>query len=99
MEEQMITTTEESTNEVGLTIEDEDSGISTGVAMLIGSGLTLAVIAGGKFLKKKWDEHKAMKEEPEVVVDVDFKEENFCKEEKSDSKNEKKNPEEEKKED
>ncbi|MGN1097962.1 MAG: hypothetical protein ACI4SS_03585 [Clostridia bacterium] len=40
----------------------ENSGISTGLAMLIGSGITLAAVAAGSKLKKAWSIHKAKKE-------------------------------------
>lgn len=43
----------------------ERSGIGTGWAMLIGSGLTLAAIAAGKKAKKVWQNYKAKKEQPE----------------------------------
>ena len=54
-------------------IEDfeEDSKMGTGLAMLIGGGLTLAVIAVGKKLKKIWSEHKAQKES-DGVIDVAY---------------------------
>ncbi len=92
MEEQMITTTEETAIEE-IAENNEGSGLGTGMAMLIGSGLTLATIAGVKFLKKKLAERKAMKEEQEVF-DTDYDEE-FFEEESSDSDGKK--PEEEKK--
>lgn len=41
------------------------SGI--GLGMLIGSGLTLAAIVGGKKLKEMWAERRARKEQPEAV--------------------------------
>lgn len=82
MEEQMITTTEETAIEE-IAENNEGSGLGTGMAMLIGSGLTLATIAGVKFLKKKLAERKAMKEEQEVF-DTDYDEE-FFEEESSDS--------------
>ena len=47
---------------------DERSGMGTGLAMIIGSGLTLAAIAGGKKLKKLWDKHKTKKEQSDVSV-------------------------------
>ena len=48
--------------------EEERSGMSTGVAMLIGSGLTVAAIVVGKKLKKVYDKVKAKaKKESEVV--------------------------------
>lgn len=51
----------------------ERSGIGTGWAMLIGSGLTLAAIAAGKKAKKAWLNYKAKKEQPAddaIVVEV-----------------------------
>lgn len=52
----------------------EKSGVSTGVAMLIGAGLTLAVGAGVKLVKKFIAKHKANKElrQPEETIEVDF---------------------------
>ena len=47
---------------------NERSGMGTGLAMIIGSGLTLAAIAGGKKLKKLWDKHKTKKEQSEVII-------------------------------
>jgi hypothetical protein len=43
-------------------MENEESGISTGAAMLIGAGLTLATTAIVKLGKKLWAKHKAKKE-------------------------------------
>lgn len=91
MEEQMITTEETAIEEIAE--NNEGSGLGTGMAMLIGSGLTLATIAGVKFLKKKLAERKAMKEGQEVFV-TDY-DEDFFEEESSDSDGKK--PEEEKK--
>lgn len=56
-------------------VEENDSGMSTGLAMLIGSGLTLAVIAGVKQGKKIMAKIKAKKEaakatEDSEVIDV-----------------------------
>lgn len=50
----------------------ERSGIGTGWAMLIGSGLTLAAIAAGKKAKKAWLNYKAKKERPaeDAIVEV-----------------------------
>ena len=48
---------------------EKSSGMRTGLAMLIGSGLTLAAIAGGKKLKKVWDNRKIKKEKQAVVED------------------------------
>lgn len=47
---------------------NERSGMGTGLAMIIGSGLTLAAIAGGKKLKKLWDKHKTKKEQSEAII-------------------------------
>ena len=47
---------------------EESSGIGTGLAMLIGSGLTLAGIAIGKKVKKVWAKRKAEK----GIVDVEI---------------------------
>lgn len=49
-------------------IEEVDSGMSTGLAMLIGSGLTVAGIAAAKFAKKKYLEFKAKKEQAKSGV-------------------------------
>lgn len=46
------------------------SGIGVGLAMLIGSGLTLAAIAGGKKLINLWAYHKAKKDQMEVDVEI-----------------------------
>ena len=43
-------------------MEAEKPGISTGVAIAIGAGLTLAVTAGIKLVKKAIAKHKAKKE-------------------------------------
>lgn len=47
---------------------NERSGMGMGLAMIIGSGLTLAAIAGGKKLKKLWDKHKTTKEQSDVII-------------------------------
>lgn len=53
---------------------EEKSGMGTGLAMLIGSGLTLAGIAAVKFAKKKYSQFKARRaasaEVPEVFDDT-----------------------------
>lgn len=41
--------------------ESKQSGMGTGLAMLLGSALTIAIIAGGTRLKKVWRIHKARK--------------------------------------
>lgn len=51
------------------------SGMGTGLAMLIGGGLTLAVIVGGKKLRKVWLNHKAKKEQDVEEFDDYFDEE------------------------
>lgn len=45
------------------------TGMSTPMAMLIGSGLTLAAIVGYKQLKKVIAKRRAMEQEEPVVVD------------------------------
>ena len=45
------------------------TGMSTPMAMLIGSGLTLAAIVGYKQLKKKKKKKRAMEQEEPIVVD------------------------------
>lgn len=40
---------------------EEKTGMGTGLAMLIGSGLTVAGIAAWKFAKKKYSQYKARK--------------------------------------
>lgn len=52
-------------------VTDGRSGMPTGLAMLIGSGLTLAIVAGVKKAKKVFDKHKAKKEQPVMVVPND----------------------------
>lgn len=66
METMELTPYEEENEEIMET--NEHSGMGTGLAMIIGSGLTLAAIAGGKKLKKLWDKHKTKKEQSEVVI-------------------------------
>lgn len=51
-------------------VEVEESGMSTGVAMLIGSGLTLAVMAGVKKGREWWKKHKAKRAEIEAEAEV-----------------------------
>lgn len=48
-------------------VETEDSGMSTGVAMLIGAGLTAASVAAVKLGKKIIARFKARKEDQETV--------------------------------
>ncbi|MDO4292101.1 MAG: hypothetical protein Q4C65_02610 [Eubacteriales bacterium] len=66
--EEVITETEE--------LED-NSGIGVGLALLIGSGITLAAIAGGKKLKDLYARYKAKRdctETDETVVMADSEE-------------------------
>lgn len=53
---------------------EEQSGSGFGGGLILGSLLTLAVIAGGKKLKKIYDNHKAKKEaeesEDSEVIDI-----------------------------
>lgn len=62
----------ETTNEIN-EVTVEDSGLSTKVAIAIGSALTLAVIGGVKAVKKTLAKRKAKKEE--VVIEDDVEEE------------------------
>ena len=71
LETMELTPYEEEAEEVMET--DEHSGIGTGLAMIIGSGLTLAAIAGGKRLKKLWDKHKSdRKQSDETIESTDY---------------------------
>lgn len=62
-------------------MEPEDTGMSTGVAMLIGAGLTLAVGAAVKFGKKGIDYIKAKKalRKPEEGSEVEVTDEDIKK--------------------
>lgn len=71
MNEEMMTNEELMTVEGNEEENETRSGMPTGLAMLIGSGITLAVIAGGKKLKKMWDKRKAEKEVQVVAVEPD----------------------------
>ena len=52
---------------------EEKAGMSTGVAMLIGAGVTLAVTAGVGLVKKAYAKYKAKKaiNKPEGDIQVD----------------------------
>lgn len=55
--------------------ENNEGGIGTGLAMLIGSGLTVAAIVAGKKLKGLYDDYKAKKaskknDSDDEIVDV-----------------------------
>ena len=54
-------------------VAEEKTGMSTGTAMLIGAGLTLAVTAGVKMAKKAWAKYKAHKElkKPDKEIQVE----------------------------
>lgn len=52
--------------------ETEESGIGTGLAMLIGAGLTVATGAIVTFAKKAWAKHKAKKEAECPAEEHDF---------------------------
>lgn len=59
-------------NEVDIyEMESEESGISTGLAMLIGAGITAAGVAVVGLGKKLWAKHKA-KKELRLVDEDDF---------------------------
>ena len=58
---------EEETDNEPEVIEEESSGMSTGLAMLIGGGIALGAVALGKKLKKVWDKRKAQKEPLPVI--------------------------------
>ena len=66
-------------------VMDERSGMPTGLAMLIGGGITLAVVAGVKKVKKLLANRKAKKAEEENTVE-ESKEESKSEEKESKSK-------------
>ncbi|MCI9004420.1 MAG: hypothetical protein HFH39_04105 [Lachnospiraceae bacterium] len=51
--------------------ESGRTGLGTGLAMLIGSGLTLAAVVGVRKARKAWKNHKAKKAEEYVEEDFD----------------------------
>lgn len=59
MEENKVNTTEV-TEEIEITEENTSSG--TGLGVVLGAALTLAVMGGVKFVKKQYAKHKAKKE-------------------------------------
>lgn len=65
--ENMELTPYEEENE-GIMETNERSGMGTGLAMILGSGLTLAAIAGGKKLKKLWQKRKTKKDKSDVII-------------------------------
>lgn len=66
LENMELTPYEEENEEIMET--NERSGMGTGLAMILGSGLTLAAIAGGKKLKKLWQERKTKKDKSDVII-------------------------------
>lgn len=74
MEEMEVKTTEfdpiTEDTEVGTEVVKTEGRSFLGLGMLIGSGLTLAAIVGGRKLKTMWYEHRAKKEPPEVEAEV-----------------------------
>lgn len=66
LENMELTPYEEENEEIMET--NERSGMGTGLAMILGSGLTLAAIAGGKKLKKLWQERKTKKGQSDVII-------------------------------
>lgn len=88
-------------DEVNEISEESKSGMSTGVAMLIGGGITLAVTAGVKKLRKVLANKKAKKEvvveskvvnesaEEEAAATEESKEEHSEEDNKSKAKNKK----------
>lgn len=66
LENMELTPYEEENEEIMET--NERSGMGTGLAMILGSGLTLAAIAGGKKLKKLWQERKTKKGQSDVSI-------------------------------
>ena len=68
---EMIELVETNEDPITTEVEVEESGMGTGLAMLIGSGLTLAVLAGVRKGKELWSKHKAKKaaiEDDAVVI-------------------------------
>lgn len=59
MEENKVNTTEVN-EEIEITEEDTSSG--TGLGVVLGAALTLAVMGGAKFVKKQYAKYKAKKE-------------------------------------
>ena len=75
--EEMMNVNEVSDVEVtDLPVGEDEGGIGTGLAMLIGAGLAVAVVAGVKKVKKIVDNRKANKaiETLKVVKDPDNEE-------------------------
>ena len=69
MENNELMTMEETEIMDEVVVAEEKSGIGTGAAMLIGAGLTLAVTAGVKLVKKGIKAIKAKKEAKKAAED------------------------------
>lgn len=50
---------------------NEHSGKGTVLAMMIGGGLTLAAVAGGRKLKELWNKRKSKKEQTDDFIETD----------------------------
>lgn len=72
MEENKVIETVEVEAVEGDVVTVEKSGMSTGLAMLVGAGLTLATIAGVKIAKKAYAKRKKVKE---LEAEQDFEDE------------------------
>lgn len=70
-DELMVTETTELASVEDTVEEESSSGVGTGLAMLIGSGLTLAVIAGGMKLRKVWRIRRAERELRDMDAEMD----------------------------
>lgn len=72
MENEIMNYEEEVMEPETFEMEPESSGMGTGVAMLIGAGLTAATVAVVKLGKKAFAAYKAKKElrQPDEVVEV-----------------------------
>lgn len=70
---ELVNTVEENVDNYDV-MEDSDSGMNAGVAMLIGAGLGIAAVTAGKKLinKVKAIRKKKEEEDEDNVVDVDF---------------------------
>lgn len=68
--------------------EEEHSGMSTGVALLIGGGLAIGAIALGKTLKKVWDKRKLKKNVSVITEEANSSDEHSETQESSDTDDE-----------
>lgn len=76
-ENKVIEIVEEVETVEGELVTTDKSGLNTGMAMLIGAGLTLATIAGVKIAKKAYDKRRKAKEVEAEIVDVDDYDDEF----------------------